>query len=197
MQPDIINVFPCPTGSALDTIIKWAIPSLSAVIVLVTFLMTYSHNMNVRAGDLLLKLEEVFVKLGSKLAFLEYKRTCYDPDIKRILKVSVDDPDSLNEWERRYLEDVDQCIRFLYTCTLHAGRTIPLKENAERKQSFFRWQLFPWRLVPQAYYFYLNKLVDEKRERPELVRYVETYFPLLNDWLKANQVALRSYVVTA
>ena len=126
MQPDILNVYPCPAGSTstLDELIKWGIPSISAVFLLVTFLMTYLHNMNVRAGDLLLKLEEAFVKLGSKLAFLEYKATCYDPDIKRILDVSVPNPDSLKEWERRYLEDVDQCIRFLYICTLHAGTKI-------------------------------------------------------------------------
>jgi uncharacterized membrane protein YkgB len=129
------------------------------------------------------------VKLGSKLAFLEYKATCYDPDIKRILDVSVETPDSLNEWERRYLEDVDQCIRFLYICTLHAGTKIPPKGSWSWKQFFF-----PWRLVPKAYYFYLDKLVDEKKQRPELHKYVAKYFPLLNDWLLRNQVALKSYV---
>jgi len=191
MQPDILNAYPCPAGSAstLDQLIKWAIPSISAVFLLVTFLMTYLHNMNVRAGDLLLKLEEAFVKLGSKLAFLEYKATCYDPDIKRILGVSVPNPDSLKEWERGYLEDVDQCIRFLYICTLHAGTKIPPKGKGRLKQFFF-----PWRLVPKAYYFYLDKLNDEKKERPELRKYVERYFPLLDDWLRCNQVALKSYV---
>jgi hypothetical protein len=131
-----------------------------------------------------------FVKLGSKLAFLEYKGTCYEPDIKRILAVSVSDPDSLNEGERKYLEDVDQCIRFLYMCTLLAGTEIPLNGKGKVKQFFL-----PWRLVPKAYYFYLNKLVDEKTERPELRTYVERYFPLLNGWLKHNQVALKSYVI--
>jgi hypothetical protein len=189
MQPDIINVYPCPTGSTLDQLIKWGIPSLSGAFLLITFLMTYLHNMNVRAGDLLLKLEDAFVKLGSKLAFLEYKGTCYEPDIKRILAVSVSHPDSLNEGERKYLEDVDQCIRFLYMCTLLAGTKIPLNGKGKVKQFFL-----PWRLVPKAYYFYLDKLVDEKTERSELRTYVEKYFPLLNGWLKHNQVALKSYV---
>ena len=197
MQPDIMNVYPCPAGSTLDQVIKWAVPSISAVFLGVTFLLTYRHNMNVRAGDLLLKLEEAFVKLGSKLAFLEYKATCYDPDIKRILEVSVSNPDSLKEWQRRYLEDVDQCIRFLYICTLLAGTKIPPTHKGKVRQAFGTVKQFflPWRLVPKAYYFYLDKLVDEKNERPELRKYVWRYFPLLDHWLRRNRVALRSYVI--
>jgi uncharacterized membrane protein YkgB len=37
-------------------------------------------------------------------------------------------------------------------------------------------------------------LVDEKKQRPELHKYVAKYFPLLKDWLLRNQVALKSYV---
>jgi hypothetical protein len=108
-------------------VVQSLVAVLSGVLLVTIGLLTYAHNVRVRAGDLLLKLEEAFGRLGSNLAFLEYKATCYDGYVQTILKRATDVPDSLDERQRRTLEDVDQCIRFLYICTLHAGETIPRK----------------------------------------------------------------------
>jgi hypothetical protein len=87
---------------------------------LLSFLITYRHNVRVRASDPLLKLEEHFNTLGSKLAFLEYKQTCYQP-IKDILTRFMAGPDNLSEGERKTLSDIDECIRFLYSCSESIG----------------------------------------------------------------------------
>jgi hypothetical protein len=63
---------------------KWAVQVISGAFLLLSFLLTYRHNVRVRASDLLLKLEDHFNALGPKLFFLEYKQTCYDP-VKDIL----------------------------------------------------------------------------------------------------------------
>jgi hypothetical protein len=188
MQPEIINnLNPCSPGSPWIGVLTWAVPIGSGFFLLATFLLTYMHNVNVRAGDLLLKLEDAFNKLGPKLAFLEYKVCCYEP-VKGILQQCVDDSDQLQETERKTLEDMDQCIRFLYICTLHAGDKIFRLGEMSGWRRFF----YPSRFVPQAYYYYLNRLNDETG-RPELYCYIRTFFPIMRQWLDRNKEALTSY----
>lgn len=189
MQPDIINVNPDSVESGWNIAARWVFPVISGLFISITFLSTYWYNVSVRKGDLLLKLEDAFIKLGSNLAFLEYKKTCYDPDVKRILQRCTDSPGSLDLDERKMLEDVDQCIRFLYMCTLVAGKKISPYGKEGWRQFFF-----PSSVVPQAYYFYLDRLNDRKEYRPELRSYIEKYFRLLDDWLSLNKDALASYV---
>ncbi len=160
---------------------KWAVQIVSGTFLLLSFLITYRHNVRVRASDLLLKLEEHFNMLGSKLAFLEYKKTCYEP-IKDILVRFIECPDNLSESERKTLSDIDDCIRFLYICTLQSGQRIEL--SGSWWKTFFN----PSRL-PHAYHYYLHKLND-KKDRPELVRYVGALFPTLSGWLSRNKDAL-------
>lgn len=169
-------------NSPLAQTAKWIVQTFSGVFLLLSFLLTYRHNVQVRASDLLLKLEEHFNSLGSKLAFLEYKQTCYEP-IKGILVAFGQDPDLLSENERKTLGDIDECIRFLYICSLHAGDKIHLL-GRRRLWDF----LHPSRL-PHAYYYYLNKLND-KKHRPELYEYVRRFFPALSAWLHRNQDSL-------
>ena len=161
---------------------KWGVQTISGIFLLLSFLITYRHSVKVRAGDLLLKLEETFNKLGSKLDFLEYKQTCYEP-IKGILARFRENPDNLLENERRTLGDIDECIRFLYICSLHAGEKIHYV--GERPWTHF---LYPSRL-PHAYYYYLNKLNDNAG-RPELYAYVRDFFPAFSTWLTRNKDVL-------
>jgi hypothetical protein len=186
MQLDIFNVNPCSVESGWNGFAKWTFPILSGMFVLITFLLTYWYNLNVRAGDLLLKLEEAFTKLGSNLAFLEYKTTCYDP-VKDIFRKCNDNVDSLTERERKTLEDMDACIRFLFICTIHAGNRVCPAQAGWLKRKFF-----PSR-VPKAYYYYLNRLNDQEL-RPELYDYVRKFFPTMEPWLKRNKEALTTYL---
>jgi hypothetical protein len=43
--------------------------------------------------------------------------------------------------------------------------------------------------LPHAYYYYLRKLND-KAGRPELVEYVNAFFPRLSRWLSRNENVL-------
>jgi hypothetical protein len=86
MQSIVINLIPPSATSIWDTIVKWGVLIVSGLFVGSTFFMTYRYNLIVRAGDLVLKLEESFIPLGDKLSFLEYKKTCYDDDVQRILQ---------------------------------------------------------------------------------------------------------------
>jgi hypothetical protein len=184
MQPEIINNL---NPSSAETVLSgWSKLAIPIVVLLVTYIFTYRYNVEVRAGDLVLKLEEAFIKLGRKLAFLEY-RSCYDGYVQNIFKRCVKNPDELEEHERSTLEDLDQCIRFLYVCALLAGDKI----DSAGKMGFKGW-FFPSRLIPQAYYFYLNQLNDQKN-RSDLGLYVGTFFPVLREWLDRNSAALTSY----
>jgi hypothetical protein len=178
--------------SMLKEWLKLLVPLFPSLLLLLTFVVTYIHNVNVRAGDLLLKLEETFSKLGSKLTFLEYKATCYDP-IKGILRQCISDSNLLQEEERNTLGDLDQCIRFLYICSLLAGDKIHAKGKTPILKRWTR-SLRPSRHLPLAYYYYLNRLNDHQ-DRPELCEYVERFFPLMRGWLERNGEALQSYVV--
>ncbi|MEO8736970.1 MAG: hypothetical protein ABI380_10565 [Edaphobacter sp.] len=199
MQAILISLDSCPIVSGWDIVAKlisgwdiaakWVVPILSGLFISITFLMTYWYNVSVRAGDLVLKLEEAFIKLGSNLAFLEYKETCYDGDVQSILQRCTDSAGLLDPRQRKTLEDVDQCIRFLFICTLLAGKKIPFHGKRRLRQFFF-----PSRLVSRAYYFYLDRLSDRKNYRPELRRYIKKYFRLLDEWLLDNKEALASYV---
>jgi hypothetical protein len=166
MQGYFIQVAQSPE-TAWVVFVKWAAQILSGLFLLLSFLVTFRHNVRVRASDLLLKLEEHFNTLGSKLAFLEYRQTCYQP-IKDIFVRFVDCPDSLSESERKTLSDIDDCIRFLYICTLQSGDKINL--TGSWWNTFFNQSR-----LPHAYHYYLNKLNDEEG-RPELVRYVGLSF---------------------
>lgn len=177
-----IAVSQCSANSSFAQAAKWVIQTFSGIFLLLSFLLTYRHNVKVRGSDLLLKLEEHFNSLGSKLAFLEYKRTCYEP-IKGILVAFGQDPDLLSESERRTLQDIDECIRFLYICSLHAGEKIHLLDGRRLRDV-----LHPSRL-PHAYYYFLNKLND-KKHRPELYDYVRRFYPTLSGWLHRNEEAL-------
>jgi len=170
-----------PSESGWVVFAKWAFQIISGAFLLLSFLITYRHNVRVRASDLLLKLEEHFNTLGSKLAFLEYKQTCYEP-IKDILTRFTARPDNLSEGERKTLSDIDECIRFLYICTLQSGNKI--QSNRSSRIAFFN----PSRL-PHAYHYYLNKLNDQVG-RPELVAYVRAFFPTLSAWLRRNEDVL-------
>jgi hypothetical protein len=168
MQLDIFNVNPCSVESGWNGFAKWTFPILSGMFVLITFLLTYWYNLNVRAGDLLLKLEEAFTKLGSNLAFLEYKTTCYDP-VKDIFQKCNDNVDSLTERERKTLEDMDACIRFLFICTIHAGNRVCPAQAGWLKRK-------------------------DQELRPELYDYVRKFFPTMEPWLKRNKEALTTYL---
>jgi hypothetical protein len=170
------------TDSSLAQAAKWLIQTFSGIFILLSFLLTYRHNVKVRASDLLLKLEEHFNNLGAKLDFLEYKRNCYEP-IKGIIVAFSRDPDLLSETERTTLRDIDECIRFLYICSLHAGQNISVPGRKRLRNV-----LHPSRL-PQAYYYYFNKLND-KSVRPELYEYVRRFFPTFSEWLDRNEDAL-------
>jgi len=163
-------------------IAKWSVQFLSGFFILLSFLITYRHNVKVRASDLLLKLEEHFTTLGSKLDFLEFKQTCYEP-IKGILVAFCKDPDLLSESERSTLRDIDECIRFLYICSLHAGEKVKLSTGNRI------WSMLHPSRLPHAYYYYLNKLND-KELRPELYEYVRRFFPTFSAWLDRNEDAL-------
>ncbi len=178
MQSVVITINPADAGPQWVAAAKWAIQVLSGLFLLSTFLLTYLQNAKVRAADLLLKLEERFNGLGSKLAFLEYKRECYDP-IKGILTSFSKDPDSLSERERDTLRDIDECIRFFYICSLHAGGKL---------RSIRRNQWTTSRL-PHAYYYYLDKLNDQEN-RPELYEYLRRFYPNLSNWLDRNKLVL-------
>ena len=181
-MPTFLNVNAGPAETHWAEAVKWIIQTVSGVFLLGTFLLTYRHNVRVRASDLLLKLEEHFNALGSKLCFLEYKKTCYDP-IKGIFTRFCDNPDDLSEAERHTLADIDECIRFLYICSLHAGNRI-----ARRGKS--RWYDFVHSSrIPHAYYYYLN-IMNDKDHRPELYAYVRRYFPILSRWLETNKDGL-------
>lgn len=158
---------------------------ISGLFLLGTFLLTYRLSVHVRAGDLLLKLEDAFSRLGAKLAFLEYRKTCYEP-VREILRKAYTAPDELNEAERQTMRDMDEVIRFLYLCTLHAGDTI----HPPAKTAFGR-LVRPSRL-PQAYYFYLRRLTD-KTERAELCEYIQQWYPRLHTWLGRNSSALAAH----
>jgi hypothetical protein len=180
-----IEIANCATQSTGVQTLKWAVQMLSGLFIFMSFLLTYRHSVNVRAGDLLLKLEEAFKTLGMKLGFLEFPKTCYDP-IKGILVKFMQDPDYLDQDERSTLADIDTCIRFLYLCTLHTGDTIPTAEGKDWRRFFYGTR------VPQAFYYYLNKLNDQQN-RPELYSYIRKYYPTLARWLDKNQRALTSY----
>jgi hypothetical protein len=158
---------------------------VSGIFLLSSFLLTYRLSVHVRAGDLLLKLEDAFSKLGAKLAFLEYRKTCYEP-VRDILRKCYETPDELNEAERQTMRDMDEVIRFLYLCTLHAGDTIhpPPKTTIGRL-------VRPSRL-PQAYYFYLGRLTDAT-DRAELCNYIRKWYPRLHYWLQRNGSALAAH----
>jgi hypothetical protein len=158
---------------------------ISGIFLLASFVLTYRLSVHVRAGDLLLKLEDAFSKLGSKLAFLEYRKTCYEP-VREILRKASKAPDELTEGERQTMQHMDEVIRFLYLCTLHAGDTV----YPPPKSAFGR-LVRPSRL-PQAYYFYLRRLTDTK-DRKELCEYIEACYPRLHSWLLRNQRALAAH----
>jgi hypothetical protein len=63
----ITTSWAAPNGQWVDAA-KWAVQVISSFFLLFTFLLTYRQNAKVRAADLLLKLEERFNGLGSKLA---------------------------------------------------------------------------------------------------------------------------------
>jgi hypothetical protein len=159
-------------------IAKWVVQTGAGFFLLSSFLITYRHNAKVRASDLLLKLDEHFNILGAKLAFLEYKQTCYEP-VKGILASFSQDPDRLSENERATLRDIDECIRFLYICSLHVGKKI----HYPRRRGWTDF-LYSTR-IPHAYYYYFNKLNDRK-DRPELYRYLQLFFPAFSAWLRTN-----------
>lgn len=158
---------------------------LSGIFLFGTFVLSYRLSVYVRAGDLLLKLEDAFSRLGAKLAFLEYEKTCYWP-VRDILRKGTSAPDELNEAERETMRDMDEVIRFLYLCTLHAGDRI----HAPARTALGR-LVWPSRL-PQAYYFYLGRLRDAKR-RKELTEYIKAWYPRLHVWLDKNSDVLAAY----
>jgi hypothetical protein len=169
-------------NSSFAQAVKWVIQTFSGIFLLFSFLLTYRHNVKVRSSDLLLKLEEHFNSLGSKLAFLEYERTCYEP-IKGILVAFGQDSDLLSESERKTLGDIDECLRFLYICSLHAGEKVHLLDGRRL------WDVLHPSRLPHAYYYYLNKLNDNEH-RPELYEYVRRFFPAFSAWLHRNEDAL-------
>jgi hypothetical protein len=184
MQSVVVTITQGSAEAQWVAIAKWSVQVVSGFFLLATFLLTYRQNAKVRAADLLLKLEERFNSLGSKLAFLEYKRNCYDP-IKGILTSFSQDPDNLSESERQTLRDIDECIRFFYICSLHAGETV----HSLRRS---RWSaLLTTSRLPHAYYYYLKKFHDPEN-RPELGEYVRRFYPNLWKWLDRNKSALGS-----
>lgn len=180
---DSVNVYfvpPSPHAAGLT----WT-TLISGIFLLGTFVLTYRLSVHVRAGDLLLKLEDAFSKLGAKLAFLEYKKTCYEP-VREILRKCYQSPDELNEAERQTMRDMDEVIRFLYLCTLHAGDTI------HRPATTVLGRLVRPSRLPQAYYFYLGRLTDAT-DRAELCDYIKAWYPRLHYWLTRNRDALAAH----
>jgi hypothetical protein len=173
-----------PQPFSLVTFISSILTTLVAIGGIVIAVRTYRQNSRVQASNLLLKLEEHFNQLGSKLLFLEYAKTCYAP-IAPLLTQCMADPDSLSETERQTLMDVDECIRFLFICALNAPQRLHYID-----QWPWTW-LGSYSQLPYAYVFYLNVLNDEKT-RPELFKYVSNYFPQLRYWLGRNNNVLNA-----
>ncbi|MDE1176665.1 MAG: hypothetical protein PW789_08655 [Edaphobacter sp.] len=166
------------------TFFKSILPGIVAALGIIAAFTTYRQNSRVQASNLLLKLEEHFNQLGSKLFFLEYPETCYAP-IAPILSQCMTNPDSLHDDQRKLIMDVDECIRFLYICALNAPDTLHFLKH------------WPWKWLgstsrlPHAYMYYLRQLND-RTDKPVLYSYVRKYFPTMSDWLDRNRAALEA-----
>jgi hypothetical protein len=163
-------------------VVEWMVQTIAWIVLLMTFSLTYRHNARVRASDVLLKFLERFTALGPKLAFLEYKKNCYEP-VKGLLQRFDNDRDNLSESERATLRDIDECIQFLYVVSLHAGKTIYFPSGRRRIDRRYD------SLMPQAFYYYLDKLNDDK-DRPDLCQYLKSFYPEFSTWLRKNANAL-------
>jgi hypothetical protein len=79
LQSYFIEIAQAPAESSWVVFAKWAIQILSGAFLLLSFLITYRHNVKVRASDLLLKLEELSLTSDRNSRFWNINRHATNP----------------------------------------------------------------------------------------------------------------------
>ncbi len=133
----------------------------------------YRHGLKIKAGELLLQMEQEF-RIVSPTCLIWETTSSYRSRIKPVLdKNSIDA--AMSDEEFKLLQDIDRCLRFFYLCTvLHTDLKI---ERA---------------IVARSYYWYASLLLDSGA-RPELAEYVRQHYRRLYEWLQRHKPCFQHY----
>lgn len=133
----------------------------------------YRHGLKIKAGELLLQMEQEFRAVA--LTCLRWETlSSYRTQVKPVLDKNAADQ-AMSDQELQLLADVDRCLRFFYLCTvLHTDLRI---ERA---------------VVARSYYWYASLLLDAD-QRPELAEYVRVHYRRLHEWLLRHRDCFRHY----
>lgn len=133
----------------------------------------YRHSLKIKAGELLLQMEQEF-RIVSPTCLLWETVASYEARIKPVLDKNAADA-SLSNDEFELLQNLDRCLRFFYLCTvLHTDLKI---ERA---------------VIARSYYWYASLLLDAQR-RPELAEYVRMHYRRLYEWLQRHRDCFQHY----
>lgn len=133
----------------------------------------YRHGLKIKAGELLLQMEQEFRSVAPTCLRWE-TLSSYRTQIKPVLDKN-NAGQAMTDQEFALLADLDRCLRFFYLCTvLHTDLKI---ERA---------------VVARSYYWYASLLLDTTK-RPELAEYVRAHYRRLHEWLLRHQGCFKHY----
>lgn len=133
----------------------------------------YRHGLKIKAGELLLQMEQEFREIAPTCLLWE-TLSSYNTRVKPVLDKNAIDA-AMSDQELQLLANLDRCLRFFYLCTvLHTDLKV---ERA---------------VVARSYYWYASLLLDGQ-SRPELAEYVRIHYRRLYEWLQRHRVCFQHY----
>lgn len=140
-----------------------ALPILAAFFGGIIGLQKYNHSLKIKAGEILLQIEEEFRVIFPTCFKIETMQM-YEKEIRPPLK-KLESGKELNDIDKDTLIELDRCLRFFYICSVfHTDLKIEKS------------------ILARSYYWHACTLTDAEK-RPELEAYLRENYKRLSEWL--------------